>query len=214
MLMEYVQRGGPVMYPLLACSVVALTVVTERLVFWMRLRRRREPERVERFLQTVQQGDYAQAYEVGRSSLDPVLQVLVRGLVDRNLSPRLSMELKAKELLGQMGRYLGVLDTAITVAPLLGIYGTITGIIRAFGFLGASGVPDPRLVAAGIAEALITTAAGLTIALAVIPLYNHFLRRIERAAQEIEQRATAVELILASRRHIEQTEPAFTEPTR
>lgn len=94
-----------------------------------------------------------------------------------------------------MRRYLGVLDTTITLAPLLGIYGTITGMIRAFGFLSRSGLPDPQLVASGIAEALITTAAGLTIAILAIPPYNFFASKTEEMAHDIERHATALELL-------------------
>jgi biopolymer transport protein ExbB len=200
MLMDYFQRGGPVMYPLLACSIVALTVLTERLMFWMRIHKAKEPETVTQFLRAAQQGRYAEAYELGRSSQDPALRVLVRGVADRDLIPTASMEQQARAEVNGMTRYLVVLETVISLAPLLGIYGTITGILRAFGFLSAIGVPDPRLVAAGIAEALITTVAGLTIAITAIPFHRHFLRRMECEAQELEQRATTLELILAQRR--------------
>ena len=212
MLMEYVRQGGPVMYPLLVCSIIALTVMTERLMFWMRIRKAKEPEKIIQFLSVVQQGRYTQAFDLGRSSQDPALGVLVRGVADRDLVPTASMEQQAKREVSEMTRYLVVLETVISMAPLLGIYGTITGIIRAFGFLSATGVPDPRLVAAGIAEALITTAAGLTIAIAAIPFYRHFLRRMEREAHEIEQHATTLELILAQRRRldVEQTEPVLS----
>ena len=201
MLMDYVQRGGPVMYPLLACSIVAFTVVTERLLFWMRMRRSQEPGKVARCLHLAQEGLYDEAGELARSSADPSLRVLARGILNRDLSPTLSMEQQAKEEVSQMNRYLAVLDTTITVAPLLGIYGTLTGIIRAFDSLSAGGLPDPRLVGAGIAEALITTIAGLTIAIPGIMCYNHFLRQMERATQELEQHATALELILQRRRN-------------
>lgn len=212
MLMEYVRLGGPVMYPLVACSIIALTVITERLMFWMRMRKAKDPKKVTQFLSATQQGRYAQAYELGRSSQDLALQVLVRGLADRDLIPTVSMEQQAKVEVSEMERYLVILETVISLAPLLGIYGTITGIIRAFGFLSAAGVPDPRLVAAGIAEALITTAAGLTIAITAIPFYRHFLRRMEREAHEVEQHATTLELILAQRRRldVEQTEAVLS----
>lgn len=212
MLTHYIELGGPVMYPLLGCSIIALTVLTERLMFWMRIRKAKEPEKVTRFLNAAQQGRYAEAYELGRSSQDPTLRVLVRGLADRDLIPTASMEQQAKADVNEMARYLVVLETVISLAPLLGIYGTITGIIRAFGFLSAAGVPDPRLVAAGIAEALITTAAGLTIAIAAIPFYRHFLRRMERETHDVEQHATTLELILAQRRRLDvvQTEAVLS----
>ena len=205
MLMDDVQRGGPVMYPLLACSVVAFTVITERLLFWMRMRRVQAPDGVAGCLRLAQDGRDEDAAELARSSSDPALRVLARGLADRESTPSRSMEQEANVVVGQMHRYLAVLDTTITVAPLLGIYGTLTGIIHAFDTLSAAGLPDPRLVGAGIAEALITTIAGLTIAIPGIIFYNHFIRRAEHAAQELERHATALELILEQRRR---TEPA------
>ena len=206
MLMDYVQRGGPVMYPLLACSVVAFTVVTERLLFWMRMRRAQAPDIIARCLHLAQEGLYQEAGELARSSADPILQVLAQGLAHRDGTPTLAMEQEAKAAINQMSQYLTVLDTTVTVAPLLGIYGTLTGIIRAFDSLSAGGFPDPRLVGAGIAEALITTIAGLTIAIPGIIFYNHFTRRVERATQELEQHATAMELVLKRRQQPEQTE--------
>ncbi len=206
MLMDYVQRGGPVMYPLVACSIAAFTVVTERLLFWIRMRRAEEPDKVAECLQLAREGRYQEASELADASSDPRLRVLARGIADRDVTPNLSMERQAKEELNRMSHYLAVLDTMITVAPLLGIYGTLTGIIRAFDALSAGGLPDPRLVGAGIAEALITTIAGLTIAIPGILCYNHLVRRVERATQELEQHATALELVLEQRRRSEPTE--------
>ena len=129
MLMDYFQRGGPVMYPLLACSLVAFTVVTERLLFWIRMRRVQAPAVVARCLHLAQEGLYEEAGELARSSQDPILQMLARGVANRDGTPSLAMENQAKDAVSQMSQYLTVLDTTITVAPLLGIYGTLTGII-------------------------------------------------------------------------------------
>ena len=194
------------MYPLLACSIVAFTVVTERLLFWIRMRRVQESDKIARCLRLAQEGLCEEAGELARSSADPILRVLAHGLATHDMTPNLAMERQAKEEVSQMSQYLAVLDTAITVAPLLGIYGTLTGIIRAFDSLSASGFPDPRLVGAGIVEALITTIAGLTIAIPGIIFYNHFTRRVERTTQELEQHATALELVLEQRRRNEQAE--------
>ncbi len=210
MLMDYVQRGGPVMYPLLACSLVAFTVVTERLLFWMRMRQAQAPDQIARCLHLAQEGRYEEATELARSSADPILHVLAHGLANRDGTPTLAMEKQAKDVMNQMSQYLTVLDTTITIAPLLGIYGTLTGIIRAFDSLSAGGFPDPRLVGAGIAEALITTIAGLTIAIPGIIFYNHFTHRAERVSQELEQHATALELVLKRCSQHEQTTLALS----
>ncbi len=195
MLWEWFQLGGPVMYPLLACSVIAMTVVTERFLFWSQLRKEQDPAGVQKVLTLAQQGKIAEAQSAGRSLRDPVARVLTRGLEHWPSAVTGALEAQVELELRPMRRYLGVLDTAITLAPLLGIYGTITGMIRAFGFLSRSGLPDPVLVAGGIAEALITTAAGLTIAILAIPPYNFFAAKTEEMAHQIERQATNLELM-------------------
>ncbi len=196
MLQELMQRGGPVMYPLLACSIVALTVITERLLFWLNLRKARDPEGVQRMLELARRGQVIDSLTEGRRLEDPVARVLVRGLEQWPRSISEALESQAREEVRQMRRYLGVLDTIITLAPLLGIYGTITGIIRAFGFLGAAAVPDPQAVAGGIAEALITTAAGLTIAIFCVPPYSFFSAKTEEMVHDVERQATHLELLV------------------
>jgi biopolymer transport protein ExbB len=94
-----------------------------------------------------------------------------------------------------MRRFMGVLDTMITVAPLLGIFGTVTGIIQSFEALGATGVEQPAAVTAGIAQALITTAAGLGIAIPSVVFYNFYDSLCERAALRIERYATSLEIV-------------------
>jgi biopolymer transport protein ExbB len=94
-----------------------------------------------------------------------------------------------------MGRYMPVLDTMITVAPLLGILGTVLGIITSFKMLGSSGIADPKLVTAGIAQALITTATGLAISIIAVIPYNYFKTRIDRAVHVMEKYATSLEVV-------------------
>lgn len=194
MLFEWFRLGGPVMYPLLICSVLATTVITERFLFWSRLRKQRDPGKVQEILSLARQGRVREALVLGRSLPDPAARVIARGLEHWPASVTGALEDQVKQELGPMRRYLGILDTTITLAPLLGIYGTITGMIRSFGFLSQSGLPDPQRVAGGIAEALITTAAGLTIAILAIPPYNFFASKTEEMAHEIERHATALEL--------------------
>ena len=195
MLWDWFQLGGPVMYPLLACSIAAMTVVTERFLFWIKIRKERDPEGVQEMLDLVQRRRIPEALQLGRSLSDPVARVLTKGLEHWPGPVTSALEVQVKQELGPMRRYLGVLDTTITLAPLLGIYGTITGMIRAFGFLSRVGLPDPQLVAAGIAEALITTAAGLTIAILAIPPYNFFAAKTEEIGHDIERQATTLELL-------------------
>jgi biopolymer transport protein ExbB len=106
-----------------------------------------------------------------------------------------AMETAASDEIKRMRRYLGVLDTMITVAPLLGIFGTVIGIIMSFELLGAGGIEHPQAVTAGIAQALITTASGLGIAILSVFPYNYFNSRVENAALAIEKYATSLEIV-------------------
>jgi biopolymer transport protein ExbB len=95
----------------------------------------------------------------------------------------------------RMRRYLAVLDTMITVAPLLGIFGTVIGIIQSFDVLGTTGIEHPQAVTSGIAQALITTATGLGIAILSVFPFNYFHARAENAAMAIEKYATSLEIV-------------------
>ncbi len=188
-------KGGPVMYPLLACSIIALTVVIERLMFWIREDMRRNPALVDRVLELCQGGNWGDVREkVGRSN-DFVIKILISGILHREFSMTKAMESAAAEEIKRMRRFTVVLDTMITVAPLLGIFGTVIGIINSFELLGASGIEHPQAVTAGIAQALITTAAGLGIAILSVFPYNYFNTRVENASQTIEKYTTSLEIV-------------------
>ncbi|MDB9822979.1 MotA/TolQ/ExbB proton channel family protein, partial [Deltaproteobacteria bacterium] len=106
-----------------------------------------------------------------------------------------AMESAAAEEISRMRRFMGVLDTMITVAPLLGIFGTVLGIIESFDMLGSFGIEHPQAVTGGIAQALITTATGLGIAIINVFPYNYYNSRIEHAAKVIEKYATSFEIV-------------------
>ena len=106
-----------------------------------------------------------------------------------------AMDAAASDEIKRMRRFMNVLDTMITVAPLLGIFGTVIGIINSFELLGSSGIEHPQAVTAGIAQALITTAAGLGIAILSVFPYNYFNSRVENAALTIEKYATSLEIV-------------------
>ena len=194
-MVEFFVKGGPVMYPLLACSIIALTVVIERTVFWIREDMRRNQPLVDEVLELCQKGDWGSVRAKAKGSRDYVIRILVNGILHRDFSMTKAMETAAADEMKRMRRFLGVLDTMITVAPLLGILGTVTGIITAFNLLGTAGVEQPQLATAGIAEALITTAAGLFIAIPSIIPFNYFNSRSEDAALSIEKYATSLEIV-------------------
>lgn len=194
-MVEFFIKGGPVMYPLLACSIIALTVVIERILFWIREDMRRNQPLVDEVLELCQEGDWESVRAKAKGSRDYVIRILVNGILHREFSMTKAMETAAADEMKRMRRFLGVLDTMITVAPLLGILGTVTGIITAFNLLGTAGIEQPQLATAGIAEALITTAAGLFIAIPSIIPFNYFNSRAEDAALSIEKYATSLEIV-------------------
>jgi biopolymer transport protein ExbB len=194
-MVEFFIKGGPVMYPLLACSVIALTVVIERILFWVREDFRRNQPLVDTVLELCQKGDWESVRAEVRGSKDYVIRILINGILHREFSMTKAMETAAADEMKRMRRFLGVLDTMITIAPLLGILGTVTGIITAFNLLGTAGIEQPQLATTGIAQALITTAAGLFIAIPSIIPFNYFNSRAEEAALNIEKYATSLEIV-------------------
>ena len=187
--------GGPIMYPLLLCSIIALTVVIERCFFWIGIGRRRNQFLVEEVLELCRTGDWDAIRIKAAGSKDYIIKILITGILHREYSMIKAMESAAAEEIKRMRRYMSVLDTMITVAPLFGIFGTVIGIITSFKALGSTGIEHPQAVTAGIAQALITTAAGLGIAIPSVIPYNYFNSRIENAAQAIEKYATSLEIV-------------------
>ncbi len=188
-------KGGPVMYPLLGCSLIALTVIIERAFFWIREDMRRNQPLVDHILELCRKGDWGAVKEQVAGSRDYIIRILVNGILHKEFSMTKAMETAASDEIKRMRRHLGVLDTMITVAPLLGIFGTVIGIITSFEILGSTGIEHPQAVTAGIAQALITTASGLGIAILSVFPFNYFNSRAEGAALAIEKYATSLEIV-------------------
>ena len=188
-------NGGPVMYPLLACSIIVLTVIIERIFFWIKLDKNRNQLLLNEVLELCRNGDWEAVKEKTAGSKDYIIEILITGILHRDFSMIKAMESSAAEEIKRMRRYMNILDTMITVAPLLGIFGTVIGIILSFEVLGSSGIEHPEAVTAGIAQALITTATGLGIAILTVFPYNYFNSRVENASISIEKYATSLEIV-------------------
>ena len=191
---ELMIKGGPVMWPLLACSIVALAVVFERLIFWLVVSVRKNQKLVNRIFTLTEEGDFDTAIKEGEASPCLVCRILTAGLAHRNYGLLQSLEAAAMHEIEKMKRNLSVLDTIITLAPLLGILGTVSGIIISFDLLGTAGIEDPKAVTGGIAQALITTAAGLAIAIVALLPYNALTRKVEKVTRYLEQLVTCYEV--------------------
>ncbi|MCI5132720.1 MAG: MotA/TolQ/ExbB proton channel family protein [Candidatus Electrothrix sp. EH2] len=182
------------MWPLLACSVIVLTIILERVLFWAGMAYRRNRVLRDEVLTIAENLDWKTIEEKTEQCDDAIVRVLKVGIQHRKYDMSKAMEAEAQHLLKKMSQFMGVLDTMITVAPLLGILGTVIGIISSFKMLGSSGMADPKMVTGGIAQALITTAAGLTISIFTLFPYNYFKSRIENAAHLMEKYATRLEV--------------------
>ncbi len=196
-MIEFFFKGGPVMFPLLLCSLVSLTVILERLLFWIREDWLRNQPLVGQVLEFCQKGDWESVRQRVAGSRDYVIRILVSGILHREFSMAKAMEAAAADEVRRMRRHLGVLDTMITVAPLLGIFGTVTGIVKAFEIVGGgmAAIHHPEAVTGGIAEALITTVAGLAIAIPSVCFFNYFHSRVEGAVLAIEKYTTSLEIV-------------------
>ncbi len=129
-------QGGPVMWPILIVSIVAITVVIERVFWWSGRWFRRDPKRIEKVFTAIEVGDVAEASRLSRDSRDPVLRMIWNGLNHQHASLQGALQVAAGIEIKRAGRFLVVMDTLVTLAPLLGLLGTVTGLIKAFGALG------------------------------------------------------------------------------
>ena len=186
-------KGGLVMIPLVLCSVISLAVTIERLLYWRGISSKQP---VERMLAAVERGNLKEALSDGQESPLPAARVLAAGLAHRNPSYSKAMEVAAQGEMPILKRRLVILDTIITLAPLLGLLGTITGMISSFGIMSDTGLGQPHAVTGGVAEALIATATGLLIAILTLIPYNYFTSRAEKEMEDIEYFASRLELAL------------------
>jgi biopolymer transport protein ExbB len=196
-------KGGVIMIPLLLCSVIALAVTIERILYWRRIHSKQP---VEQMLLAVEQGKLNEVLSQGEESPLPAARVLAAGLAHRNPSYSKAMEVAAQAEMPTLKRRLVILDTIITLAPfitlapLLGLLGTITGMISSFGIMSDAGLGQPHAVTRGVAEALIATATGLLIAILALIPYNYFTTRAEKEMEEIEYYASRLELACSRNR--------------
>ena len=203
-LIDQFHKGGPVMWPILIVSIVALTVVIERCIWWGGRWFRRDPKRIEKVFTAIENGDTAEASRLSRGSRDPVLRMLWNGLNHQHSSLEAALQVAAGIEIKRAGRFLVVMDTLVTLAPLLGLLGTITGLIKSFSFLGNEELAV-QAVTGGIAEALIATACGLGIAIFALIPFNFFTSRVSNLEFELQTAATNLEVMLhaqTSEKHV------------
>jgi len=195
--MELFIKGREIMWPILLLSFVAITVVIERLLFIIRENASREPEVVEKMLEAVERRDVDGALAMGRKSKDFIAKILVYSLSNRQYSLSNAFIRASGQELARFQQGMATLDTCITAAPLLGLLGTVTGMMRTFGALGTGDVSgNTAQITGGVAEALIATMCGLFIAIMGLLPFNYLNARAEQAKQDVADVSHALEILL------------------
>lgn len=203
---EWLETGGWLMWPILLCSVVATAIVLERL--WALHRRSLIPSSlIDEILALDHQGrlDAAEIDRIRRGSA--LGRVLAAGLVNRKHSRDVMKEAiqdTGRQVVMRMERYLNTLGTIAAITPLLGLLGTVIGMIEVFGVIVSAGVGDPGVLAGGIGKALLTTAAGLSVAIPALMFHRYFNGRVDRLAVTMEERALHLIEALEGEREVEE----------
>ncbi len=185
-------RGGYVMIPLMLLSVVSIALIVERLIFWIAVNGKTSLRRLARLNQALRTGDSALVRGLMTDDGTPY-GCVARRLVEEGANDAVALEV-VEDQRGRLDRYLVTMSTIITAAPLLGILGTVLGIIQSFELLGGqSTLTDPTEVAGGIAAALLTTAFGLIVALVTLFPYMSFRGQSNRAMGRLEALVAAAQ---------------------
>ncbi|MFZ1747949.1 MAG: MotA/TolQ/ExbB proton channel family protein [Nitrospirales bacterium] len=192
-MIQLLMGGGWMMIPILGCSLLALTISIER---GFQFRSLRFSRLADRMIKLVEQGKWTDALALAEQRQSPTLRVLAAGIFHRDQQPDKAMEATGIAEISRLKRGLSVLDTVITLGPLLGLLGTIIGMIDSFGIMSKTGLGNPHAVTGGVAEALICTAAGIGVAVITLIPYNFFLSLVERETERIEQYATKLQSFL------------------
>ncbi len=196
---QFFVKGGPIMWPILVSAIVAVAVVGERAFWWWRESQKRDPKKMEQLLAALEHADVAAATKIAEGSEDPVIRMIYRGLNHVHTSLQGALQLAAGIELKRAGRFLTVMDTLVTLAPLLGLLGTVTGLMRAFLNIGSAEL-SVSAVTGGIGEALIATACGLGIAIFALIPFNYFSARLTQLQFDLETAATNVEVMVGGAR--------------
>jgi biopolymer transport protein ExbB len=197
-------KGGIVMWPILALSIVTLSVVIERIFFLFAESRNRDQAAVRSIFQLVEKGQIEQVVLALDGSGDMVVRVLSNGLEHRDTSLSEAMLESASAELDRYNRGLVVLDTAVTLGPLLGLLGTVIGMMQVFGIIGGGDLAGKEeVLTGGISQCLVAVTFGLAVAIiAIVPL-NYLNSRLEKARRQLESAMTRLELLVAKNRAIE-----------
>jgi biopolymer transport protein ExbB len=190
-------EGGWVMWPILATFFLALCVILDRMVWWLRLQSTLQTAKQEQARTAIGTGDFSGAWRLTQNTADPYLKNLAEGITHARTSMLAAMQLDATHLIEKSEARMWVISTLITLAPLLGLFGTVVGIMGSFSFVGDEQLAATK-VSGGIAEALIATACGIAIAILCLLPYNFFRKRVAILRGSLERWINHTELLVKS----------------
>jgi len=194
-MLEVFEKGGFLMYPIFLCSLIAITIFFERM-FYLKSIKTKSKRFVLRIKNLVKKGSIELAISACRKSPTPISKIMLAGLMKfgqgRN-EMKEAIEDSANREIPVLEKNLPTLSTIGNITPLLGLLGTVFGMVKAFNVIAVMGVGKPEALAGGISEALLTTAFGLSIAIPTIVIYNYLSQRVDKMIREME--VNCVELI-------------------
>jgi biopolymer transport protein ExbB len=185
------------MYPIALVAILLFAVIAERGIFWLLLGRRRNMSELENTLGAMENSDFKAAVAQTQGSNDPVVRMIYHGLTHMHGSLQGALQVAAGMEIKRAGRFMVLIDTCITLAPLLGLLGTVTGIMGSFQKMGESSIAGAMTeIQGGIGEALIATAAGLGLAIIGVFFLNIYNEMMEKLKFDLETAATNVEVMV------------------
>lgn len=199
-MLDLIERGGVIFVVILVLSVVAVAIVIERFLYFRK--NRGDEETIMRRLETtLSKGNFDEALAICESMPSPITNLMRVGIEHRHYSReviKMAISDAANMEIPRMERFLSSLGTIAHITPLLGLLGTVTGNIQAFGVLGETGIGggDPAVLAQGISEALLTTAAGIIVSIPAIAFYNYLVNRVNHSIIRLENRVNELVLYL------------------
>ncbi|WP_372987365.1 MotA/TolQ/ExbB proton channel family protein [Marinobacter sp.] len=202
---ELLKAGGILMVPIVACSVLALAIVLER--FWtLRASRVAPPQTINELWRWIKKKDLNGRKLKALQASSPLGRILAGGLLNAKHGREImkeSIEHEASQVIHELERFLNPLGTVATIAPLLGLLGTVIGMIKVFAEIQLAGVGNAGNLAGGISEALITTAAGLSVAIPALICHRYFIRRVDELVVNMEQEAIKLVEVVHGDREID-----------
>ncbi|MBT3047634.1 MAG: MotA/TolQ/ExbB proton channel family protein [gamma proteobacterium symbiont of Ctena orbiculata] len=203
-MLELVKSGGWLMLPIIACSIVALGIVIERI--WSLQRKRVMPEYLMRQILQLHRDDKLNLADLDKlKESSPLGRILAAGLINRDHNKEVmkeAIEEVGRQVVHDLERYLNTLGTIASISPLLGLLGTVIGMIKVFSVIVTAGVGDPGVLAGGISEALITTAAGLSVAIPSLMFHRYFSGLIDRLVIGMEEQALKLVEVIHGEREL------------